>query len=545
MVILGISLMFQGCKNEFKPAGIKRVVIIGVDGMSVGGVLKANTPDFDQYMANGAYSLHARNIFPTVSSPNWEAMLTGSNATQTGVASNDWEVNDYNLPPVLTTENGRYPDIFYILKKNKPTLKTAAVYEWTGFGRLYDKKFVDIDMNPDGPRATAKAAANVIRKDRPDFLFIHLDHVDHAGHSAGHMTPGYLKAVELADSLAAEVIDATKDAGTFDETLFIITADHGGVGHGHGDETVQGNEVPFILYGKGVKSGYRLPVEVNVMDLAATVAYVFDVPRPQAWVGRPVTCAFEGAPEPDPKTLVGNFLAPYSCTPVILPVNDDGKSGGLFIGKNAVVTIESGGKDGKIRYTTDGTIPTAGSKEYTGPFELDHSGIIRAAYFGNDGSHTTYSEGFYRVVGKVTENTGVSYKIYKGKDWAKIPAFSFLNPVGSGRTFEISTEQLADKLGENTAVVFDGFITIEKEGKYTFSIRSDDGSKLYIDDRELIDNDGDHGTKEEEGSINLNEGKHKIKVEYFNGGGGFFLDATISGPGLPKQNISPEYLSVK
>jgi PA14 domain/Sulfatase/Chitobiase/beta-hexosaminidase C-terminal domain len=544
ILALGIFLLNSNFTNAAVPAKIKRVVIIGCDGMSVGGVLKANTPNFDKFMNQGAYTLHARNIFPTVSSPNWEAMLTGSNATQTGVTSNDWELDNYQLPPVVTTENGRYPDIFYILKKFKPQLKTASVYDWSGFGRLYDKTCVDIDIHPEGVVATAQRAAEVIKKDKPDFLFIHFDNVDHAGHADGHMTSSYFKAVSLADSLAGVVVAAAKEAGTFDETLFIVTADHGGVGNGHGDMTVQGNEVPFLMYGAGVKKGYQLPVAVNLMDLAATVAYTFDVPVPQVWVGRPVASAFAGSPEPDARTLAGKFLSPYNCTPVILPANANGTSGGLYIGKKALVTIKTDGTDGAIRYTTDGTIPTKNSKAYSAPFELEHSGVVRAVYFGNDGSHTTISEGYFRVVKDVVEKTGVAYKIYKGENWNKLPAFAFLKPVSAGKVFEITTDQLADQLGENTAVVFEGVITIQKEGKYQFFIASDDGSKLYIDDKELIDNDGDHGTKEASSSVKLAAGKHKIRVEYFNGGGGFFLTTGISGDGIPKQIISPEYLTI-
>ena len=546
LALIGVvGSLVVSCNNGYKPKGIKRVVVIGFDGMSVGGVMKAHTPNFDEYNANGAYSFHCRNIFPTVSSPNWAAMLTGSNATQTGVTSNGWQVDDYQLPPVLTTENGRYPDIFYVLKKNKPSLKTASVYDWGDFGRLYDNQFVDVDIHPEGALKTAETASTVIKEEKPDFLFIHFDHVDHAGHADGHMTPAYLKAVELADSLAAVVVNATKEAGTYDETLFIITADHGGVGHGHGDMTIQGNEVPFFLFGNHTKSGYELPVEVNLMDLAATVAYAFDVPRPQAWVGRPVVCALKDAPEPDPATLVGIFLSAYKNTPVILPQDADGKSGGLYVGEKALVTIQSEGKDGKIRYTTDRSIPTENSTVYTEPFELAKSGVIRAAYFGNDGSHSTYSEAFYRVVEKVNENTGVNYKIYQGEDLGKIPAFSFLKKVSSGRAFEISTDQIADELGENIAVEFDGYITIEKPGKYEFFTASDDGSKLFLDGKELVNNDGDHGTKEESGSVQLEAGKHKIKVDYFNGGGGGYLTTSFRGPGIPKQILSPEFLSVK
>lgn len=302
---------------------IKHVIVIGVDAMSVGGIMQANTPHFHEYMKNGAYSLHTRNVLPTISAPNWEAMLTSSGVALTGVTSNDWRIDNYNLPPVVTTENSRYPDIFYILKKTDHSLKTAAIHQWDGFGNLYDHQFVDIEATCKDERATADKVIEVIKNDKPNFLFIHFDQCDHAGHVYGHMTPNYLKAVELADQLAGEIVNSTKEAGIFDETLFIIVADHGGKGKDHGHETLQGNEVPFILYGNSIKKGYEIPALVRLYDVAATSAFVFHAEMPQAWEGRPVECAFEGFGEP--KNLIGTFMAPSTYIPVISPNKPNAK----------------------------------------------------------------------------------------------------------------------------------------------------------------------------------------------------------------------------
>ena len=103
-----------GCKVKNQPNNIEHVVIIGIDGMSVGGLEQSITPNIDEYIKNGAWSFNARNVLPTSSSPNWGTMLTGSGVAQTGITSNDWRYNNYILPPVVTTEYGRYPDIFYI-----------------------------------------------------------------------------------------------------------------------------------------------------------------------------------------------------------------------------------------------------------------------------------------------------------------------------------------------------------------------------------------------------------------------------------------------
>lgn len=540
--LLIIGVIFYNCRQNSHHNNIKHVIVIGIDGMSVGGVAQSPTPNFDEYMKNGAYSLHTRNVMPTISSPNWEAMLTGSGVALTGVTSNDWQVDNYSLPPVVTTENGRYPDIFYVLKKGNSSLKTSSIYQWDGFGNLYDHHFVDIDFTCKDERSTTDKVIEVIKKDKPNFLFIQLDNVDHAGHEYGHMTPEYFKAVELADLLSGEIVNATKEAGIFDKTLFIIVADHGGKGLDHGHETLQGNEVPFILYGNGLKKGYKIPSAVNLYDVAATSAFALNVEIPQVWEGQPVECAFKGFAEP--KNLIGKFMAPSTYIPVISPCKRNGEAGRLFIREKAMVTIESSGTDGKIRYTTDGSIPNAESEIYQGPFEMTFSGVVKATYFGNDGSQSDFSKGFFRIIQDVKKETGINYTLYKSKYLQKLPDFASLKPVVKGKTLEISLDEIDDQIGESTGVVFSGWITIKKEGEYTFSTISDDGSKLFIDQTEVVNNDGDHGVQEKEGSINLTKGKHQIRVNYFNGGGGWFLNCLYGGPGVPKQIVSPDILTI-
>ncbi|MDP4237838.1 MAG: alkaline phosphatase family protein [Bacteroidota bacterium] len=538
-----LLLFFLSClfpNATLATGNIKHVIVIGVDAMSVGGIKQANTPHFHEYMRNGAYSLRTRNVLPTISAPNWEAMLTSSGVALTGVTSNDWRNDNYSLPPAVTTENSRYPDIFYVLKRSDPTLKTASIHQWEGFGYLYDHHFVDIDATCKDERATTDKVIEVIKKEKPNFLFIHFDQCDHAGHVFGHMTPKYIRAVESADQLASEIVNSTKEAGIFDETLFIIVADHGGKGKDHGHETLQGNEVPFILYGKSVKKGYEIPALVRLYDVGATAAFVFQAEMPQAWEGRPVECAFEGSAEP--QHLIGTCMAPSTLIPLISPHKPNGEVGGLFVHKKALVTIECAGTDGKIRYTTDGSVPTVHSEVYIHPFEMTSSGVVKATWFGNDGKKSDCSKGYFRVVKLVTKNTGVAYKLYKGINLTKVPDFSLLKPILQGKTLEINTDEMENKIGENTALVFQGFINIDKAGTYTFFTRSDDGSKLYIDGNQIVDNDGDHGVQERQGAVDLTKGRHAIKVEYFNASGGCFLNCLISGPGMPRQIIAPDLL---
>lgn len=70
---------------------------------------------------------------------------------------------------------------------------------------------------------------------------------------------------------------------------------------------------------------------------------------------------------------------------------------------------------------------------------------------------------------------------------------------------------------DNFILHLTGFITVEQAGNYQFKLSSDDGSRMYIDDQLVIDNDGLHGTAAKEGSIELTPGQHSFKIEYFQG----------------------------
>ncbi|MFT7036296.1 MAG: hypothetical protein ACJA2S_004825, partial [Cyclobacteriaceae bacterium] len=56
------------------------------------------------------------------------------------------------------------------------------------------------------------------------------------------------------------------------------------------------------------------------------------------------------------------------------------------------------------------------------------------------------------------------------------------------------------------------------------------------------DNDGDHGTIERAGTVELKAGFHKIVVDYLNAGGGAWLDVSYKIPGKPKQIIPADKL---
>ncbi len=95
------------------------------------------------------------------------------------------------------------------------------------------------------------------------------------------------------------------------------------------------------------------------------------------------------------------------------------------------------------------------------------------------------------------------------------------------------------ELNENFALEGQGFLHIPKDGKYAIRIWSDDGSLLYLHDKLIIDNDGLHGPEYGEAILNLKEGYHPFRIEFFQAGGGKFLSFNYKPEDSPSFEVIP------
>ncbi len=74
---------------------------------------------------------------------------------------------------------------------------------------------------------------------------------------------------------------------------------------------------------------------------------------------------------------------------------------------------------------------------------------------------------------------------------------------------------------DNFSVRWSGYIKPDKSDKYTFDVSSDDGIRLYLDDKLVIDDWNDHALMTNSYTVNLEANKfYKIKLEYYENGGG-------------------------
>ena len=276
----------------------KHVIIVGIDGLSSQGLLKADAPVMHKLIAEGAFKQNARTVLPSSSSSNWSAQILGAGPEITGITSNDWKPNAKHMTPVAINSVGRSPSIFDIIRQQRPQAEQGVVFHWDDYGRLLQKEMVNhYEHGNTETEATAKFVDYILDK-KPVFALLHLDHVDDAGHAKGHMSPEYLKSIARADSLVGQVLAAIEKAGMKENTLLMIVADHGGINKGHGGESDEEINIPVIYYGNGVKKGYKIQQPVYQYDVAATVAFIFGLKVPYSWTSRPVKAAFVGFSEP-------------------------------------------------------------------------------------------------------------------------------------------------------------------------------------------------------------------------------------------------------
>jgi len=470
-------------------------------------------------------------------------MFYGAGPEISGPAIWHWNGESYmrniDIAPVVMTENGRFPNIFRVMRDQRPDAEIGAIYDWWAIRLMFEPEMLSLyETKPNSPEV-AKRAAEYIREKKPNFLFVQLDDVDGQGHRNGFSSPRYIQSIEEADAQVQEIVDAVRDAGIAHRTMFMIISDHGGIYSSHGDASWEEITVPLIFSGAGVKKNYEIRQQIYVFDVAACVAFALGLQAPYEWTGRPAKAAFEGFDEPEHQWDGWALLPP----PIFPP--EDRPHGRLFVDQPAEIVINMPpGAEGVIRYTTDGRIPDRDSEVYSSPFTVDQSTVITAKLFGEKGEspHVIAS---YRTASSEAGN-GLNVKIYQQPVMREMPDFRSLRPAGEGFSYEFSLhrpelQDLLRQYGQNYAATFSGRLRIEEDGIYIFQLHSRDGSKLHVGS-ELVINKSGLGESTDTGRIELKAGDHPIRLEFFRNGSGGTITLWYEGPGIPRQIVPADKL---
>ena len=150
-----------------------------------------------------------------------------------------------------------------------------------------------------GSRAwdTAAAAERLLAQRQDGLLFVYLPDCDRAGHAHGWMSEQYLEAAAQVDAGLGLL------SGWTEESVFIITADHGGGGvtaNEHDEPHPINDHIPLVVAGPGVTRRHQLTRTISLLDVPATVLWWFGVPVPGDYEGRPLAEAFARVSSPAP-----------------------------------------------------------------------------------------------------------------------------------------------------------------------------------------------------------------------------------------------------
>ena len=271
------------------------VILIGLDGWGSYSMEKADMPNVKRLMQEGAYTLKKRAVLPSSSAVNWASMFMGAGPELHGYT--EWGSKTPELPSRVVTENNIFPTIFGLMRKADPKAEIGCLYEWDGIKHLVDTLSLSYyKQAPDyakHPTALCDMTCKYIKDKKPVLAAVCFDNPDHVGHQIGNDTPEYYAKLTELDVYIGKIIAAMKEAGIYDDSVIIVTSDHGGINKGHGGKTMMEMETPFIIAGKNIRKSGLFNESMMQFDCASTIAALFGLQQPQVWIGRPMKQVFK------------------------------------------------------------------------------------------------------------------------------------------------------------------------------------------------------------------------------------------------------------
>ncbi len=194
------------------------------------------------------------------------------------------------------------------------------------------------------------------------------------------------------------------------------------------------------------------------------------------------------------------------------------QAGIIPIGTSTFAIIQNNNPN--FRYTTDGSEPTINSSQCIDIIEINKPCTLKVKnvskkYNNKPTISRIFSEGEFMDGLASVENLkpGLKYTYYEGV-WDSLPDFSNLIPIKSGNTDNLDFNFTAKK--DSFAVQYEGYLHITKRDMYYFWVVSDDGSKVYLNNKLFLNNDGLHSAENPAVKVvPLNPGYYPLKISYF------------------------------
>jgi hypothetical protein len=262
---------------------INHVLIISEDGLRLDAVEKLHLKWHEVLRKHGTFAQHALTIRDASTLPAHASMLSGVGPHVHGLTWNTWRPRQgYIKSPTIFTD-ARQAGLTTAFFTGKTKLRhivppgTVGIYDRPGY---YCKK-------------VAEEAAQHLITEKPALEFVHFSDPDELGHRSGWMSKKQIHAIDDSDKCLGILYEALEQSGLIEDTLIIVSADHGGHNHVHSGATLIDRAIPWIACGPGVREDYVLQEALSTMDTAATALYALGLPIRPEIEGKPRLDIFE------------------------------------------------------------------------------------------------------------------------------------------------------------------------------------------------------------------------------------------------------------
>ncbi|WP_341214729.1 alkaline phosphatase family protein [uncultured Wocania sp.] len=208
----------------------KKALLIGIDGLQYSEIAKAKTPNIDKFIIKRGFAggINGEDSEQTTySGPGWITLLTGVWNDQHGITNNDG------------SKLSKAPSIFSLIKEHKKDANLVSISTWKEINLILKNDLYKTNFATVGGTdfLSTELIVNQITDYAPDFSFVHLDDVDHIGHTYG-FGKAYTEVIEYIDALVGDIMNAVnlRRKKYHEDWLVIIVTDHGrdskGLSHG-------------------------------------------------------------------------------------------------------------------------------------------------------------------------------------------------------------------------------------------------------------------------------------------------------------------------
>lgn len=258
---------------------------------------------------------------------------------------------------------------------------------------------------------------------------------------------------------------------------------------------------------------------------------------------------FELCPEPNKIRAIADSSLPGSLTKSFILPAPQITTEHKFFTDNHMVDIISIVDGAKIFYTLDGSDPDSKNGTlYEKPFWVNQTTNIKAVAYKDSKVGSIMKEVIKREpwlnsydVSLESKQNRYCYTYYEGSI-QNVSQMLSMKPVKTGYTNNINNIKTLAEREFHWGIIIKAWINIDVEDIYAFHVFSDDGAVLFIDDVEVLNNDGNHSNMRASGKVALRKGPHKLELRYSQGTYNANLSLGIKGGDLDRWGIPNEMI---